>query len=147
MHPFLVPGEWFLEGDYFPSSKKPQRLVGITEVHASEEFPETLRVSGEVRDAETTGRPVPSSFHLDVIGPATVRFRMDSIPLGTVLVGGGHFNDHALVLRYASPDRRFVGVESYVSGSTGVLHYTGVILADGAAVTSWLARLERARGA
>ena len=39
MHPFLVPAEWFLAGDYFPSGKKPQRLVGISEVHASAEHP------------------------------------------------------------------------------------------------------------
>ena len=144
MHPLLVPGSWLLEGDYHPSGRPSQRLIGVTEVRPSESYPETLEVEGEVRDAgSAAARPVRSSYHLDVTGGATVRFRMDSLPLGTVLTGEGYFDDAALVIRYASPDRRILGVESFVSSSHDELRSTGVLLADGAPVTSWIARLER----
>lgn len=147
MHPLLVPGSWLLEGRYYPSGRSPQRVLGVTEVRSAEEFPETLRIEGEVRDAENpTARPVRSAFHLDIAGATTVRFRMDSQPLATVLTGDGHFDEHVMVLRYASPDRRLQGVESYVRCSDNEMRATGVLLADGAPVTSWLARLERLRG-
>jgi hypothetical protein len=144
MHVLLVPGAWLLEGTYFPTGKPVQQLVGVTEVHSSEEFPETLRIEGEIREAANpTSRPVHSSFHLDVTSSSTVRFRMDSLPLGTVLVGQGFYDDFSLVLRYASPDRRIVGFESFVGCGPAEIRSTGVILADGSPVTSWLARLER----
>jgi hypothetical protein len=147
MHPLLVPGSWLLEGQYYPSGRPSQRVLGVTEVRSDEEFPETLRVEGEVRDAENaTARPVRSTFHLDVSGSTSVRFRMDSQPLATVLTGEGHFDEHVLVIRYSSPDRRLQGVESYVRCSDDEMRATGVLLAEGAAVTSWLARLERLRG-
>ena len=146
MHPLLVPSSWLLEGDYYPSGRPPQRLIGVTEVRPSESFPETLQVQGEVRDAGSpSARPPPvhSTYHLDVAGPASVRFRMDSLPLGTVLTGDGYFNDHVLVIRYASPDRRIQGVESFASAGPEEIRATGVLLADGAPVTCWIARLER----
>jgi hypothetical protein len=147
MHPLLVPGSWLLEGDYHPSGRTSQRMLGVTEVRAAEEFPETLRVEGEVRDADNAAaRPVRSTYHLDIAGAATIRFRMDSQPLATVLTGDGHFDDYVLIMRYASPDRRFQGVESYVRCGDDEMRATGVLLADGAPVTSWLVRLERLRG-
>ncbi|NWF99959.1 MAG: hypothetical protein HXY19_03325 [Thermoanaerobaculaceae bacterium] len=144
MHPFLVPGAWLLEGNYFPTGKTPQRVSGVTQTRASEAFPETIEVQGEIRDADDpTSKPVLSTFHLDVVGRQQVRFRMDSIPLGTVLLGRGFYDDAAMALQYASPDRRILGFESYTSCGEGVLRTTGVLLADGALVTSWLAKLER----
>ncbi len=143
-HPFLLPGSWLLAGEYFPAGKAPQHLTGVTETHTSEQFPETLRVEGEVRDAGNPGaRPVRSVFHLDVVATGRLRFRMDSLPLGTVLVGGGHFDGVGMVIRYGSPDRRILGFESYVSTSADEIRYSGVLLADGSPLTSWLARLER----
>jgi len=144
MHPLLVPSSWLVDGRYFPRGRGAQRVIGLTEVHASEQFPETLRVDGEVRDADDpTSRPVSSGFHLDVSGPETVRFRMDSLPLGTVLVGDGNHDDVTLILRYASPDRRIFGSETFIALSPSELRTSGVMFADGVAVTSWLARLER----
>lgn len=144
MHPMLVPGAWLLDGRYFPSGKPVERVTGVTEVHASEQFPETLTVDGEVRDAEDpTSRPVRSSYHLDVLARDRVRFRMDSLPLGTVLVGDGFFDEVVMLVRYASPDRHLIGVETYVGQGPNEMRATGVLLADGAPVTSWVARLER----
>jgi hypothetical protein len=144
VHPLLAPGSWLLEGDYYPTGRPAQRLIGITEVRPSESFPETLQVQGEVRDAGSpSARPVRSTYHIEVAGADSVRFRMDSLPLGTVLTGEGHFNDHVLVVRYASPDRRIQGVESFASGGPDEMRATGVLLADGAPVTCWIARLER----
>ncbi len=147
MHPLLVPGSWLLEGRYYPSGRPPQRVLGATEVRAAEEFPETLQLEGEVRDADNpASRPVRSTYHLDVSGATTVRFRMDSLPLATVLTGEGYFDDHVLIVRYASPDRRLQGVESYVRCSEDEMRASGVLLAEGAPVMSWLVRLERLRG-
>lgn len=147
MHPLLVPGSWLLDGRYYPAGRSAQHVAGVTEVHPSEEFPESLRVDGEVRDVERlAARPVRSTFHLDVTGPSTVRFRMDSAPLGTVLTGEGYFDDDTLVLRYASPDRRILGVETFVRCASEQIRSTGVLMADGAPVTSWLATLERVTG-
>ncbi len=144
MHPFLVPGAWLLEGDYFPAGKARQRVSGVTQTSASDAFPETIEVRGEIRDAEDpASKPVLSTFHLDVVSRRELRFRMDSIPLGTVLLGHGCFDDYALVLQYTSPDRRIVGFESYTQASDGRLRATGVLMADGARVTSWLALLEK----
>jgi hypothetical protein len=142
----LVPGSWLLEGRYHPSGRPSQRVLGATEVRAAEEFPETLRVEGEVRDAENpAAKPVRSTYHLDVAGSGAIRFRMDSLPLATVLTGEGHFDDAVLVFRYASPDRRLQGVETYVRCSEDEMRASGVLLAEGAPVTAWLVRLERLR--
>jgi len=136
-----------LDGRYYPSGRSAQHVAGVTEVHPSDEFPESLRIDGEVRDVERlAARPVRSTFHLDVAGPTTVRFRMDSPPLGTVLTGEGHFDDDTLVLRYASPDRRILGVETFVRCAAEQMRATGVLMADGAPVTAWIATLERVRG-
>jgi len=113
VHPFLVPGAWLLEGNYFPTGKTPQRVSGVTQTRASEAFPETIEVQGEIRDADDpTSKPVLSTFHLDVVGRQQVRFRMDSIPLGTVLLGRGFYDDAAMALQYASPDRRILGLRA-----------------------------------
>ncbi|HPC83932.1 MAG TPA: hypothetical protein P5234_11000 [Thermoanaerobaculaceae bacterium] len=147
MHPLLVPGSWLVEGDYFPTGRAPNRVTGVTEVHSSEQFPETLRVEGEIRDAvDPTARPVHSTFHVDVVTSRSVRFRMDSLPLGTVLIGDGQYDATTLVLRYGSPDRRILGVETYVATVPGEMRTSGVLLVDGTPATMWLARLERVRG-
>jgi hypothetical protein len=133
-----------MEGRYFPAGRPQHRVAGVTEVRPSDQFPETLTVAGEVRDADDSGaRPVRSTYHLEVSGANIVRFRMDSLPLGTVLTGDGYFDDEALVVRYASPDRRIQGVETFVRRHDGELRTSGVLLADGAPVTAWLARLEK----
>lgn len=146
MHPLLVPGEWLVEGRYHPAGKSARQVAGVTTVLAAEEYPETLRVEGEIRGLGDPGsRPVYSKFHLDVVSSQTVRFRMDSQPLATVLVGEGLYDDHVMVIRYASPDRRILGVETFVGVGRDEIRHAGVMLADGAPVTSWLARLERVR--
>lgn len=144
MHPLLVPGAWLFDGSYHPAGKPVQIVTGVTEVHASEEFPETLRVEGEVREAnDPAARPVCSTYYLDVTGHDRIRFRMNSQPLATVLVGEGFFDDISMVVHYSSPERRILGFESYVAGSTWEMRTSGVLLADGVVVTSWIARLER----
>jgi hypothetical protein len=144
MHPLLVPGAWLVEGDYFPTGRPANRVKGVTEVHSSEQFPETLRIEGEIRDAdEPTARPVRSTFHVDVTTARSIRFRMDSLPLGTVLVGDGQFDAHILVFRYSSPDKRILGVETYVACGPNEMRTSGVVIVDGTPATSWLARLER----
>jgi hypothetical protein len=146
VHPLLVPGAWLLEGSYYPTGRPSHRIVGVTEVHASEQFPETLRIEGEIRDAgDPAARPVRSIYHVDVASSDTLRFRMDSLPLGTVLVGDGFYDGGSMVLRYASPDKRFQGSETYVACGPDEMRATGVIMADGVAVTSWIARLERVK--
>jgi len=147
VHPLLVPGAWLLEGNYFPAGKSAQRVTGVTHVHAADEFPETLRVDGEIRDADDSeSRPVLTTFHLEVVSRRAVRFRMDSIPLATVLTGQGFNDDFALVLHYSSPDQRIAGFESYVACGANEMRTAGVLVADGVRVTSWHARLERVVG-
>lgn len=146
LHPLLVPGSWLLQGEYFPAQGPSQKVLGTTEVQAHEEFPETLRVVGEVRDAEdSSSRPVATEFTLDLVAPGAVRFHMNSIPLGTVLLGAGAWNHELLQFHYSSPDKRILGVESYAVSRPDVLLTSGVMFADGVAVTWWLARLERVR--
>lgn len=146
LHPLLVPGSWLLAGDYYPAHGAKQKVLGSTEVRSHEQFPETLRVVGEVRDADDPGsRPVATEFTLDLVGPQLLRFHMDSIPLGTVLVGSGVWTPELLMLHYGSPDRRILGTETYAVGGRGVLLTSGVMFVDGVAVTSWLARLEQVR--
>lgn len=146
MHPLLVPGAWLVEGDYFPTGRPSNRVSGVTEVHSSEQFPETLRVEGEIRDADdAASKPVRSIFHVEVASPSSVKFRMDSLPLGTVLIGDGRFDKQTLVFRYHSPDRRIIGVETYVACSHHEMRSTGVVLVDGTPATVWLARLDQVR--
>lgn len=146
LHPFLIPGSWLLRGRYFPAQGTPQNVLGTTEVQADEEFPETLRVRGEVRDADDPlSRPVATEFALALTAPSTLRFHMNSIPLGTVLMGTGVWNPEVLQFHYGSPDRRILGVETYSVWGEEALLVSGVMFADGVAVTRWLARLERVR--
>lgn len=146
LHPFLLPACWLLEGEYFPAQGKPQRVLGSTEVRANEQFPETLQVVGEVRDADDpSSRPVATEFTLDLVAQRRVRFHMNSIPLATVLLGEGVWWEKALLLHYASPDRRIVGSENYAAMSQEELITGGLLFVDGVAVTRWLARLQRVR--
>ncbi len=146
LHPFLLPASWLLEGEYFPAQGKPQRVLGTTEVRADEQFPETLQVVGEVRDADDlSSRPVATEFTVDLVSPRRVRFHMNSIPLATVLLGEGVWRAEVLLIHYASPDRRIVGSESYAAVSEEALVTSGLLFVDGVAVTRWLARLQRLR--
>lgn len=146
LHPFLIPGSWLVRGQYFPAHGAVQNVLGTTEVRAHEEFPETLRVTGEIREADDPlSRPVATEFALDLAAPFTLRFHMNSIPLGTVLLGSGVWNQELLQFHYASPDRRILGVESYAVAGQEALLTSGVMFADGVALTWWLARLERVR--
>ena len=141
MHPFLIPMSWLVDGTYYPSGKPVQPVTGVIQVRPAEEFPETLRVEGEVRSAaDPAAHPVRSTYHLDLTGRGTLRFRMDSMPLGTVLFGDGVFDETGMILRYTSPERRIVGVETFTAAG-GEVRTSGVLLADGVAATSWLARL------
>ena len=146
MHPFLIPGAWLIDGTYFPSGKAVQPVTGLIRVRPAEEFPETLRVEGEVRSAlDPAARPACSTYHLDLTGSGTLRFRMDSMPLGTVLFGEGVFDEAGMIVRYTSPERRIIGVETFTADGGGGLRTSGVLLADGVAATSWLARLSPVR--
>lgn len=144
LHPLLIPGSWLLSGNYFPAQGSRQRVTGSTEVTPHEQFPETLRVRGVVRDADDpVARPVTTEFTLDLVAPGEVRFHMDSIPLGTVLVGGGVWSAVLLTIHYTSPDRRILGAETYAAESHEAVWTSGLLFADGALVTLWHARLER----
>ncbi|MCX7896099.1 MAG: hypothetical protein N2447_09150 [Thermoanaerobaculum sp.] len=146
LHPLLIPSSWLVRGQYFPAQGSPQKVLGTTEIRADEEFPETLRVLGEVRDAEDpNSRPVATEFVLDLVAPGSVRFHMNSIPLGTVLVGSGSWNSEQLEFHYSSPDRRILGVESYAAVGPELLLTAGVMFADAVPVTWWLARMEKVR--
>lgn len=143
MHPFLIPGAWLVDGTYFPAGKAAQHVTGIIRVRPAEEFPETLSVEGEVRPVgDSAAHQVRSVYHLDVTGTSSLRFRMDSMPLGTVLFGEGVFDESGMILRYTSPERRIVGVETFTAASDGEVRTSGVLLADGVAATSWLACLK-----
>jgi hypothetical protein len=133
-----------LEGEYFPAQGGQQKVSGSTEVVAHEQFPETLRVVGEVRDAgDPLSRPVATEFALDLAAPKHLRFHMDSIPLGTVLLGEGVWNPQVLLLTYGSPDRRILGSETYVAAGETSLFTSGILAVDGVVVTRWLAKLQR----
>ncbi|MGC8917596.1 MAG: hypothetical protein ACP5NF_11535 [Thermoanaerobaculum sp.] len=144
LHPFLIPGSWLLSGNYFPAEASPQRVAGSTEVTPHDQFPETLCVRGEVRGMDDPlARPVATEFTLDLVAPGRIRFHMNSIPLGTVLVGGGVWSSVLLTIHYASPDKRILGAETYAAESQDVVWTSGLLAADGALVTLWHARLER----
>ncbi|MGQ9752272.1 MAG: hypothetical protein ACUVRE_06505 [Thermoanaerobaculaceae bacterium] len=144
MHPFLIPASWLLYGDYFPTEGKKQKVKGTTIVTAHEQFPESLRVTGEVRDAEDAhSRPVTTEYVLDLVAPGRVRFHMDSIALGTVLVGQGVWTRELLLFHYASPDKRIFGNETVAASGEDLMHTSGILLVDGVPVTYWLAHLQR----
>lgn len=145
IHPFLIPGSWLLDGDYFPTAGKRQKVSGSTVVSAHEQFPESLRVTGEVRDTEDpSSRPVTTEYVLDLIAPGRLRFHMDSIALGTALVGDGVWTRELLLFHYASPDRRILGNETFAASGEGlVVQTSGILLVDGVPVTYWLALLQR----
>lgn len=144
VHTFLIPGSWLLSGDYFPTLGKKQKVTGSTFVTAHEQFPESLRVTGEVRNAEdASSPPVTTEYVLELVAPGRVRFHMDSIALGTVLVGQGVWNREMLLLHYASPDRRILGNETFAASGEHLVHTSGILLVDGVPVTYWLAHLQR----
>lgn len=144
MHPFLIPASWLLSGDYFPSEGKRRRVSGSTIVTAHEQFHESLRVTGDVRDAEDpSSRPVTTEYVLELFAPGRVRFHMDSIALGTVLVGQGVWTQELLLFHYFSPDKRILGNETFSVVRKDLLHTSGILSVDGVPVTYWLAVLQR----
>lgn len=145
MHPFLLPGEWLVTGRFIDPGGSESLTAGTTVVASSEQFPEILRVVVELRRVGDSSRDdtQSSSYHLEMAGAAHVRFRMDSLALGTVLLGSGTFTDRSLTLTYLSPNRRYVGFESFVAVGGGELLATGSFLADGVVVKTWEVNLER----
>jgi len=145
MHPFLLPGEWLVTGRFIDPEGGETVTAGTTVVASSEQFPEILKVGVELRRVGDSSRDdtQSSSYHLELAGASQVRFRMDSLALGTVLLGGGTFTDRSLILTYLSPNRRYVGFESFVGFGGGELLATGSFLADGVVVKTWEVHLER----
>jgi hypothetical protein len=145
MHPYLHPGEWLVSGRFLDPNGGESLSTGAAMVTASEQFPEILRVAVELRWADDGARSPAqsSSYHLELVGASQVRFRMDSIALAAVMVGIGTFTDRSLTLSYQSPDRRFVGFESFVVVAPGELLACGTFLADGVVVKTWEVHLER----
>ena len=107
-------------------------------------FP-VLRKSIELRRVGDGSRSQAqsSSYHLELVGTSQVKLRMDSVALGTVLLGAGTFTDCSLTLTYLSPDRRYVGFESYIVVGEGNLVACGSFVADGVVVKTWEVQLER----
>lgn len=149
MHPYLVPGEWLVTGRFFDPDGGETLTAGAAVLRSSDEFPEILEVSVELRELgeRSYSHSEHSSYRLEIVGAGLVRFRMDSIALGTILAGGGSFTDHSLTLTYLSPDRRFVGFEAFTAISRNEVVTCGSFVADGSIVKTWEVQLERVPGA
>lgn len=148
MHPYLVPGEWLVTGRFFDPDGSETVTAGAAILRSSGEFPEILEVSVELRELGEGSYPHAelSNYHLEIVGSGQVRFRMDSIALGTILAGGGSFTQRSLTLAYLSPDRRFVGFEAFTAINRDEVITCGSFLADGAIVKTWEVQLERVPG-
>ena len=145
MHPYLVPGEWLVTGRFLDPAGGESVVAGATVVRAADEFPEILEVTVELRELGegSHASSESSSYRLEIAAAQRVRFRMDSIALGTLLAGVGTFTERTLVLTYASPDRRFVGFEAFTALSPEEVVTAGSFVADGAVVRTWEVTLER----
>jgi len=131
MHPFLLPSEWLVTGRFLDPDGGETLTAGAAIVTATDQFPEILQVSVELRKVgdASYSQPQTTYYHLEIVAASQVKFRMDSIALGTILAGGGCFTRRTLTLTYLSPDRRYVGFGSFV--------------ADGTLVKTWEVQLER----
>ncbi len=145
MHPFLRPGEWLVTGRFLDPDGSETRTAGAAVVTASEQFPEILQASVEMRPTGGAGRGQAecSSYHLELVGATQVRYRMDSMALATVLVGGGSCTERSLILTYGSTERRVVGFESFVALTPDELLACGSFVAEGVVVKTWEVHLER----
>ena len=145
MHPFLLQSDWLVTGRFFDLDGGETVTAGTTVIQTSDSFPELLEVSVELRElGEHSYRPTQaSSYHLEIVGTTQVRFRMDSIALGTVLTGEGVFTDRSLTMAYRSPDRAFAGFEVYTVVSTEQLLACGSFVADGTLVKTWEVVLDK----
>ena len=148
MHPYLVPGEWLVTGRFFDPDGGETLTAGAAILRSSEEFPEILEVSVELRELgeKSSSHAEHSSYRLEIVGAGRVRFRMDSIALGTILAGGGSFTDRSMTLTYLSPDRRFVGFEAFTALGRNEVITSGSFIADGSIVKTWEVQLERVPG-
>lgn len=144
MHPFLLPGEWLVKGRFFDPDGGETVTTGAAVIKTTEQFPEILQVAVELREigGRTPSQPQSTFYHLEIVGTSRVKFRMDSIALGTILVGEGSFTSQSLILSYLSPDRRYVGFESFTVQSSSDVLACGSFIADGAPVKTWEVGLE-----
>ncbi len=145
MHPFLLPSEWLVTGRFFDLEGGETVTAGATMVRASESFPELLEVTVELRElGEHSYRPMQATtYHLEISGTNQVRFRMDSIALGTVLTGSGVFTDRSLTMNYHSPDSTFAGFEVYTVAATRQILTCGSFVANGILVKTWEVVLDK----
>ena len=145
MHPYLVPGEWLVTGRFFDPEGGETLTAGAAVLRSSDDFPEILEVSIELRELgeRSYSHAERSSYHLEIVGAGQVRFRMDSLALGTMMTGGGSFTDRSLTLSYLSPDRRFVGFEAFTAIGRDQIVTCGSFIADGTIVKTWEVQLER----
>lgn len=144
MHPFLMPGEWLVTGRFLDPDGSELLTAGAAVVRTTEQFPEILQVSVELREIgdASYSQPQNTYYHLEIVGASKVSFRMDSIALGTILVGEGSYTRRSLILSYLSPDRRYVGFESFTVMSEREVLACGSFVADGTPVKTWEVVLE-----
>lgn len=147
MHPFLHPRQWLVNGRFADPDGPEIMTAGMAIVRASEQSPNLFQVSMELHRVGDSGSEEPQNtyYHLEVVAASQARFRMDSTALGTVLAGGGSFSDRSLTLTYLSPDRRYVGFESFVALTADHLLACGSFVADGALSRTWEVSLQALR--
>jgi len=145
MHPFLFPGEWLVSGIFFDPVAGESEATGIATVRAEPQFPEILQVTIELQEVgEISYSPAQTtSYHLEIFGDRRIKFRMDSISLGTVLMGEGAYTARTLTLGYRSPEGRYTGFESFVELEPGKVIACGGFMADQVSVKTWEVLLER----
>lgn len=145
MHPFLLPGEWLATGRFVDPMGGETLAAGAIVVTATPEFPELFEVAVELREVgdSSYSHPQNSFYHLEIVGGNQIRFRMDSVALGTILVGGGSFSPRAIVLTYLTPSGRYTGFESFTVVGHDELVACGSFVADGTIVKTWEVQLER----
>jgi len=148
IHPFLLPAEWLVTGRFLDPDGSEVLTAGAAVVRTTDQFPEILQVSVELREVgdSSYSQPQNTYYHLEIAGAARVSFRMDSIALGTILVGEGSYTRRSLILSYLSPDRRYVGFESFTVVGERELLACGSFVADGTPVKTWEVVLERVPG-
>jgi len=145
MHPFLLPGEWLATGRFVDPNGGETLTAGAIVITASPEFPELFEAAVELRELgdSSYSQPQSSFYHMEIVGTNQIRFRMDSVALGTTLVGGGSFSSRCLILTYLAPDGRYTGFESFTAVGEGELVACGSFVADGTIVKTWEVQLER----
>ncbi len=145
MHPFLFPGEWLVSGIFFDPVAGESEAGGIATLRAEAQFPEILQVTVELQElGEISYSPAQTtSYHLEIVGDRRIKFRMDSISLGTVLLGDGAYTPRSLTLGYRSPEGRYTGFESFVELEPGRIIACGGFMAEQVSVKTWEVMMER----